>query len=489
MIVSSNKITAKIKKVKFCSKTWILLTFFLFSCTDNFEEINTDPNNPTVVPTSYLITGAQRGILNRNFNTAGMLYTQQWSETLFTGGSRYAVTEASFESFYAGPLLDLQHIIDLNTDDKTKDAAAFSGANENQIAICRILKVLIFQMITDIWGEIPYFEALKGSENLSPKYDTQESIYNHFISELTEAAEQINLDGRGMDGDILYYGDMVAWQLFANSLKLRVGIRLTEVNPSLAKETIESALEYGVFSSNADNALYPYLDEANNYNPYYERYLFANNWAISNIMVDYMSAINDPRLPIYADPAVSSNTIVGMPYGVDGVIAASIPDDSVSLPGQAVRQATSKGIIMTYSEVLFIMAEAAQRGWDVGGESAEALYEQAITASMEYWGVDPVDILTYLSNPSVVYDPNNYKKSIGDQKWISLYMNGIESWSEWRRLDYPSLQPAPDAIENREIPRRQAYAQTEYDLNGENVMEAINRQGPDLIETRIWWDK
>jgi hypothetical protein len=108
---------------------------------------------------------------------------------------------------------------------------------------------------------------------------------------------------------------------------------------------------------------------------------------------------------------------------------------------------------------------------------------------MEYWGVDPADILTYLSNPSVIYEPNNYKKSIGDQKWISLYMNGIESWSEWRRLDYPSLQPAPDAIENREIPRRQAYAQSEYDLNGVNVMEAVNRQGPDVIETRIWWDK
>jgi len=276
MIVSIIKITAKIKTVKFRSKTWILLTIILFSCTDNFEEINTDPNNPTVVPTSYLITGAQRGILNRHFNILGMLYTQQWSETLFTGTSRYGTTAVSFESFYAGPLLDLQHIIDLNTDEKTKDAAAFSGDNENQIAICRILKVLIFQMITDIWGEIPYFDALQGSDNLSPKYDTQEAIYNHFISELTEAAEMINLDARGMDGDILYYGDMAAWQLFANSLKLRVGIRITEVNPSLAQETIESALDYGVFSSNADNALYPYLDEANNYNPYYERYLFSN---------------------------------------------------------------------------------------------------------------------------------------------------------------------------------------------------------------------
>ena len=479
--------------VKFSIRVLIVVVIFLFSCTNNFEEINTDPNNPTVVPTSYLMTGAQRSILNSNYITTGMLYTQQWSETLYTGTSRYAQQSASFESYYAGPLLDLQHIIDLNTKDETKDAAAFSGSNENQIAVCRILKVLIFQFITDTWGEIPYFDALKGDDNLnpnlSPKYDTQEAIYNHFISELAEASEQINLDARGMDGDILFEGNMAAWHLFANSLKMRVGIRMTEVNPSLAKETIESAFENGVFSSNANNALYPYLDEANNYNPIYEYYITGNRWAISDIMADYMFAINDPRLPIYADPAVASNSIVGMPYGVDETIAASIPDDEISLPGQAVRQSTSKGIIMTYSEVLFIMAEAAQRGWDVGGETAEALYEQAITASMEYWGVDSVDISTYLANPDIKFDPANYKKSIGEQKWISLYMNGAESWSEWRRLDYPQLQPAPDAIEGREIPRRRAYALSEYNLNETNVMEAVSRQGPDVMETRIWWDQ
>jgi hypothetical protein len=178
-----------------------------------------------------------------------------------------------------------------------------------------------------------------------------------------------------------------------------------------------------------------------------------------------------------------------MPYGISNESASNIPLETVSLPGQAVRQADTKGIIMTYSEVLFVMAEAAQRGWDTGGKTAETLYERAISASMEYWGVDQEDIITYLNNPSVAYNPDNYKKSIGEQKWISLYMNGIESWSEWRRLDYPILEPAPDAVMGRDIPRRRAYAKSEYDLNGTHVLEAINRQGPDEMETRIWWDK
>jgi len=371
----------------------------------------------------------------------------------------------------------------------TKDAAAASGSNENQVAICRILKVLVFQIITDIWGEIPYYDALKGRENFSPRYDPQDEIYEDMVKELTEAAEQIDLNAPGMEGDIIYGGDMTAWKLFANSLKMRVGIRMTEANPSLAGDAIESAFENGVFLSNSDNALYPYLADANNYNPFYAFYLSYTDFAISNILVDFMTPLNDPRLPIYADPAPATNTIIGMPYGVSNAIASSIPIEEISLPGQAVRQATTKGIIMTYSEVLFIMSEAVQRGWNVGGETAESLYQQAITASMEYWGVDPLDISTYLANPSVAYDPNNYKKSIGEQKWISLYMNGIESWSEWRRLDYPQLQPAPDAVMGRDIPRRKAYAKSEYDLNGAHVLEAINRQGPDEMETRIWWDQ
>lgn len=472
---------------KLTVKTLILLGIIVFSCTKDFEEINTDPNNPTEVRTSYLMTNAQRGILKSNFNTMGMIYSQHWAETQYTGTSRYLGDGESSERYYLGPLADLQRIIELNMDEDTKAYAALSGANENQIAICRILKVLVFQMITDIWGEIPYSDALKGRENFSPKYDLQEAIYEDLVTELTEAAEQIDLNGRGMDGDIIY-GNMEAWRLFANSLKMRVGIRMTEANPELAKEALESAFAGGVFASNKDDALYTYLDDANNYNPYYGYFLSASNNAISNTMVDYMDSVDDPRLPVYADPAQASNTIVGMPYGVNNSVAGSIPNDEISFPGQAVRQATTKGIIMTYSEVLFIMTEAAQRGWDVGGETAKTLYHKAITSSMEYWGVDATDITNYLANPEVAYDSDNFRQSIGDQKWISLYMNGIESWSEWRRLDYPLLKPAPDAVEGREIPRRLAYTQYEEDLNI-HVAEAISRQGPNVMETRVWWDK
>lgn len=464
----------------------LLMIFAIASCTKDFEEINTDPNNVTSVPTAYLMTQAQRAILSQTFFFTTALYAQHWSETQYTNTSRYETAEASFNGFYTGPLADLQQIITLNTDESTMSAAAASGANVNQIAIARILKAYTFQMITDMWGEIPYSDALKGADQFVPSYDSQDAIYADLVNELTEAAAQIDESAAGMEGDILYAGDMAAWRKFANSLKARVGIRMTNANPSLAETAVISGLAGG-FESNADDALYAYLSDAANWNPVYSHFLTRTDYAISNTLADYMSTINDPRLPIFADDAPNTGTIVGMPYGVTAAEAGSITNDDISFPGMAVREATSPGVLMTYSELLFIKAEAAAREWLT--DDPATVYQDAITSSLEYWGVEEADISTYLAQPEVAYDPANFAKSIGEQKWVSLYTNGVEAWAEWRRLDYPELLPAPAAAEGRQIPRRRAYTQVEYELNLKNITVAIERQGPDVMETKIWWDK
>ncbi|MDX8340835.1 SusD/RagB family nutrient-binding outer membrane lipoprotein [Draconibacterium sp. IB214405] len=464
----------------------LLFASLFVGCTKDFEEINTDPNNVTDVPTAYLMTNAQRSILGNRFNTTCMLYSQHWSETQYTNTSRYQTAEASFNSYYTGPLADLEQIIAINTDEATMSDATASGSNANQIAVARILKVYTFQLITDMWGEIPYSDALKGSESFKPTYDTQDAIYASFVTELTEAAAQIEVNAAGMEGDIIFGGDMAAWKKFANSLKARVGIRMTEVDAAAAKSAVVSGLAGG-FTSNDDNALYSYLADAANWNPIYNHFLTRTDYAISNTMADYMAAINDPRLPVYADPAPNTGTVVGMPYGVSDAESGSITNAEISFPGAAVRAAESPGVMQTYSELLFIKAEAAARGWI--SDDPATVYEEAITASMEFWGIDAAATADYLAQEAVAYDAANYKKSIGEQKWVSLYMDGQESWSEWRRLDYPELAPAPAAYQDREIPRRRAYTQNEFDLNEENVTAAVARQGADDMDTRIWWDK
>ncbi|WPP49264.1 SusD/RagB family nutrient-binding outer membrane lipoprotein [Catalinimonas niigatensis] len=515
------------------TKIYLLAVSMLMAgaCTEDFESINTNPNSPTEVPPSYLLTHAERG-LREIFNTSGLLYAQMWSETQYTNTSRYDVEPLDFSEYYRGTqlatetsnggLYDLQEIIRLNTDEETREAVSAFGSNNNQIAVARILKAWTYHRLTDIWGDIPYSEALKGRENFLPSYDAQSDIYADLITELDEATAQIEEGAAGVEGDAIYSGDMAKWKLFAQSLKLRIGIRMSDVAPDAAQAAITSALSQGVFTSNADNAYFQNLSDAANDNQYYEHFLTRTDYAISNVMDEYMSAISDPRLNIYASPTGGSLeaftadrsaelVVEGMPYGVNQATAGSITNNSISFPSAVVRSATSPSLIMTYPEVLFIQAEAAARGW-IGGDAA-TLYEQAITASMEFWndqsmstdyaaiyGVSGIEssfdvaitaeeIATYLQQPAVAFTQANALQQIAEQKWVALYMQGLEAWSEWRRTGYPELQRAPDAFDGREIPRRRGYGQIEFDLNQTNYEAAVARQGPNTMSTRLWWDQ
>ncbi|MCP9766905.1 SusD/RagB family nutrient-binding outer membrane lipoprotein [Lacihabitans sp. LS3-19] len=463
----------------------VLPLLILTSSCENFEEMNIDPNNVSTVPSSYVFTNTMRGLRGQVAQTTGMLYAQHWAETQYTETSRYETPELSFYGFYAN-LADLDVVIKLNTDEATKGTISASGSNANQIAVARILKAWAYQKMTDVWGDIPYTEALKGNENFQPVYDTQESIYKSLVTELQESASQIQVSEKGVVGDIIYNGDMAMWKKFANSLLLRVGMRMSEVDAAAAKAAVTSALAGGVLTSNDENATYKHLSDANNWNPYYDHFLTRTDYAISNTLTDKMLAKNDPRLPVFADPAPApldkAATYVGMPYGVNNTIAGSITNDEISFPGIAVRSAKSLYYYMTYSEVLFNQAEAAARGWTSG--DAEALFKSAISASMEQWGVDGT---AYLA--AATYDATNWKKSIGEEKWVSLYTQGQEAWNEWKRLDYPVLQRAPNATLDREIPRRRGYTSSEFQLNKVNYEAALARQGPDEMETKTWWDK
>ena len=473
-------------KIKIKGLSMLLAVIVLVGCTENFKEINTDPNTATVVPTAYLLTNAERGVIGQRFNFTTSLYAQHWSETQYTNTSRYETAEASFNDYYSSPLADLQQIINLNTNEETKNDAAASGDNENQIAVATILKVLTFQYITDMWGDIPYSEALKGVENFTPAYDTQAAIYASFVSELDIAIAMINTSPtNALIGDQIYDGDMASWKKFANALKMRVGIRMSKADPAASNAAISSAMA-GAFAG-GDDALYPYLSDAANDNPVWAHFLTRTDYAVSNTLVDFMNLRTDPRLSVYGDEAPDfAPAVIGMPYGVDNAVAGAITNDEISFPGAAVRAATSPGIMMTYAEQLFIEAEYAEITAPGSGATA---YNAAITESMSFWGVDAADATTYLADPLVAYNAATALQLIGEQKWLALYTDGHEAWANWRRTNFPALVKAPDATEAREIPRRRAYTQDEYDLNGDNIAAAIAIQGADLMDTKMWWDK
>lgn len=470
-------------------------------CTDDFEKINTNPNQPVKVPTAYLLTQAQRNTMAQQQFFTTNLYAQLFAETQYTTTSRYVTEELAFDGYYTGPLADLQNIIKLNTAEATKGTAEVlsSGSNNNQLAVARILKAYNFQIVTDQWGDIPYTEALKGSDDYLPAYTSQDEIYADLVKELKEASAQINVDEPGVGGDVIYGGDMVLWKKFANALLLRVGIRMSEANPQLARQTISDALAAGVFEDNEDNALFTYLSESTNANAIYTHFNVDNrtDYAISNVLVDFLKVRNDPRLEVYANPTENSVAggnpeYVGELYGVSEATAGSTTNASISFLGDFWKERPDAAItIMTYSEVMFIKAEAAQRGWITG--DAETLYNQAVRASMEYYGItSDADVDAYLSQASVKYNATNWKQLVGEQKWISLYAVGHEPWSEWRRLGFPRLNPAPNAENNRGIPLRRTYDSREYTLNKTNVNTAVARQAAESIlhmSDPVWWDK
>lgn len=468
----------------------------LFSACDpsDFGDINVDPTAVSSVPNKALLTNILQTLPGTAFpGTAGNrhsadMYIQHISEGPYPGASLYTVRNFEWAPHYTGPLYNLQTIIANATGGSPLAETGVNGSKDNQIAVARILKAYYFWWLTDRFGDIPYSEALKGNGNFSPKYDTQQSIYSDLFKELKEAAAQIKTGEAGVKGDQFLEGDMAAWKKFANTTRLFMSLRLMKNDNAKGKAEMADAIASGVVGSNVENFAYKFLSsDPNNFNPWYDNYTVSlrNDYAISSTLVDYMKPKNDPRLPVYGE--VLSGEVKGLPYGVNA--AVNIPG-AYSRIGDKFRGAGSPALIYSYAQVLFTMAEAAKQGWIAGGDAVAAThYANAIKASFETYSVyNATGYATYMAQAGVVYDPASGLEKIMAQKWVHLYLNGYESWSDWRRTGFPTLAAAPGGNQPT-IPRRQGYPTNEGSINGKSYTEAVTRQGADNLTTRIWWDK
>ena len=501
------------KKIKNTYKVLTLSALIALSaCDKGFEELNIDPNQPSEVPVGFLLTSTEKSAMDDIWDQwqngrFGMLYAQYWAQNEYTDEDRYVLRQGSNNNFWSfwyaghnttggsqisgGGIENLQTIIDqLN---KRLEDGVVSTENlpvvNNQLAIARVLKAYMFQVLTDIYGDVPYSEAFMGSENFSPAYDPQESIYLDLLKELKEADAQLTPGSASYgSADIIYNGDVAQWKKFTNSLRLRVAIRMADIKGDEAEAAIKEAIASGVFTSNDDNALLNYLPSPPNNNPLNEARKSRPDFAVSKTLTDLMNDMNDPRLSQFAAPAQATGLYEGIPYGLTRGNAAAIPIPAVSQPNPATYDPEAPGIFMDYAEVLFIQAEAAQRGFI--SDNAAQLYRSAIAASMQQWGVEDQAAAAYIA--SVPYDPAKWNVSLGIQKWLSLYMQGIQGWTEYRRLDFGVLRlPAngigPGATTNA-VPVRYTYPTDEQNLNNEHYQQAVANQGPDRLDTKLWWD-
>lgn len=454
------------------------------ACDDGLTEINRNPNEPEDVPSANLLINAIRTTIGGTYGThgvwAGLYLTNIWSQQIaqvaYNDEDKYiprpAQVDGIWDQMYTGPLADYKWI---------KDKAEAEG-DDNLWAVAQIMSMYVFHYLTDVYGAIPFSEALGGAENPHPKYDPQPEVYDGILAGLKAAAAKIDPSASTSSwagGDPIYGGDMEAWRKFANSLRLRVAMRMSAADPAKARAEFVDAYNAGVFESNDDNALMhwgsAYLDENPRYDYYYnqDRYDFA----MSKAMIDKLVDLNDPRLPIYADPARADGQYRGLPNG-ETPSDINLTVNHISSIGAYFLKADAPSDIMTYAEVLFLAAEAAAEGW-IAGDPAD-LYRQAITASMKRYGIAQADIDAYLAQPSVAYSRDN----LYEQKWIALFLNGPEGWAEQRRTGIPVLKPAA----GDKIPARLYYPSGEQLYNYDNWAAA---GGPNvtLFEPKLWWQR
>jgi hypothetical protein len=472
------------------------LVLALGACDQGLTGINDNPNAPTDVGAEYLLPQAIRAAVEQEYQSFMMLsHTSIWpqhtSQVQYLaeeiGQVRPGTMQGWWDGFYAGYLEDTKLVIEKGQD----------GGKSNIEGVGFVWKAWLYSQLTDLYGDIPYSEALQGADNITPAYDTQQEVYAGMIADLAQGAGLLaSGSGDFGNGDILYGNDFTKWRKFANSLRMRLAMRMSEVDPATGRAVFQAAYTAGGFTSNDDNAMLEWPG-APYRNPLFENTSWGggnrDDHGLSATMVDTLESLGDPRLYLYAEPATEDGAYRGLQNGYN------TPPLSIgwySRIGNFWRRdgASTPTAIMTYSEVLFLQAEAAALGW-IGGD-AGTFYTQAIQANMDQYdpwspanGPSDAQIAEYLANPRVVYAGGAAGlDQIHLQKWISLFMGGIETWSEWRRTDVPALKPGPDLVVSR-IPIRMSYPEQEQSLNYDNLMSAVSRQGGGLdLVTPLWWD-
>jgi hypothetical protein len=474
-----------------------LMVAFLTSCSD-LTDLNIDKKNPTSVSGESLFVSAQKNMVDQitatNINySAFRFFAQYWTETTYTEEANYDLTtrncpQQHWDELFRRSLANFKEaakVIAVEvtfTDEEAK-------MKVNKLASIEVLSVYCYSVLVETFGNIPYSQALDVNI-LNPAYDDGLTVYRDLIARLNVAIGLMDptVGGFTEDQDNIYQGDTEKWLKFANSLRLRMGLILSDVTSeaALAKTTIEASAA-GAILDNADNATMEYLSAIPNTNPLYADQVASNrqDFLAANTLVDAMNALSDPRLEYYFAPNIKDSTgtviYVGAPYGHASSYASfSHVNDDMRLPN-------AKGTIMSASETEFLLAEAVEKGFSVGG-SAESHYTAGIEMSMAEWGVDQADADAYLGRSEVAYGSaaGTWQEKVGTQAWFALYNRGFEAWTSWRKLDFPALMAPTTALED--FPVRYSYPVNEQTVNPANYKAAAAAIGGDHVATKLFFD-
>ncbi len=545
-----------------------LMSFLMIpiGCQESLDDINKNPNNPEIVPPHGILISATKELMDatRNDFESGRMtlpWVQYSAQVQYTEEDRFQFRETSSVALYTNMFRvakDFKDIININEDPERAVEASVYGNNQNQIAVARIMLAYTFSILADSFGPVPYysygnsdpdFQALDLQKYPNPTYASQEKIYADILEELKSASNQLILADNNLAGDKIFNGDMSKWKKFANSLRLRLANRLKVAIPS-AQGHITDAINSGVMTSNADNAVQPYSNDLLTPSPMFTA-VFVNSrtdFKVTSTMVSVLkgqkgavSAV-DPRLYKYAAPVyqvdADDNFItdddgnkvtvklqptagqfvydtngftqnskrldnyIGNPYGLTRQMAPAQANSGTSWFSNNILKADFGEVLMEYSEVEFLLSEI--NGWD------DTHYKNGVKASLDKWGVSVADAAAYLSAL-----PTANQENVLNQKWIALFMQPQEAYAEWRRTGYPNflIKPgdvnpllvplangtntytfvalSPSGITLTEMPSRITYPVSMKQLNPTGYASGVAGlgEGGDKVNTKLIWDK
>ena len=506
----------------------ILLAALLFASCEDLTEINKNPNEITDAG-GYLLLST---VLT---NSAILYHKDNFSSgRTFTAMQYLQILNGENENVYRWREVEWSGYYDILRNNRRMYEDAVARENNFYAGVALVMRAFLYGYITDLWGDCPYSEALQGNDDIYyPKFDRQEDVYNGILSDLENANAELAKETPGYSSaeaayDLAYGGDIGKWRKLANSLALRYYMRLSEKLPDKAREGVEKILRdpaaYPVMTSNDDACAlsYPGMDTWDSFDDHWaDGGEFFQNRRPCKTFINMLQNSRDPRLPVwftpvkvqivvdnppYTYPAAKDKTVAGKRYIHDTAVSATdtyydtsqyvglrpntlavdrfrfnladmdryAVNPHLSLLTEIFRARTHplvKATLFSYSEVCFIQAEAAQRGWNTGGINAKQAYENGISASLAAWGVE-TGFSAYINQPDISY--NGMLEQIITQKWIASFLMP-ESWFDWRRTGYPVLSVRPDAALKPVIPVRLIYPETESRYNTAHYDEAVER--------------
>ena len=466
----------------------VLFLLVAVGCTKNIDQFNNNDKSPTTVPANALFANSTVELMdylsspNVNVNTF-RLWSQHWTQSTYTDESNFQLINRNIngevmERMYARVLRDIKE----SRGFIAENTASSDGVKNTQNAVLDVLEVFAYSILVDIFNDVPYSEALMGVENLSPAYDDASTIYSSLGTTLDGAITTLSAStdmGDFAGSDLIYAGSTSHWAMLANSLKLRMAMRMANIAGSGSQAMAEAAAS-GVFTSNADHAYIMYQSSTPNTNPLWEDLVKSGrtDFLASQTMADIMNNTNDPRRAIYFRNLDANGDLMSTgQHGLDGAYA------DYSQPGNVLEDPTHPGVLLSYAEVCFHLADAANRGWNVGGDAATH-YANGVSASMLQWGSDQATADAFLLETDVAWDASMADERIGTQKWVAMYDQGLEAWCSWKMYDYPAMDTAAQA--GTITPTRYNYSVDEYSVNSANASAANN--GSDLTTDKVFWD-